>query len=155
MIMALGIAASAQEPKSTPAAAQQVETPAAKSAVFFDKQQMAAGFAKNEVLYRFAADHNYQITAGRREKPGEVEVHLTDTDIFYVVDGSFTIVTGGTVVGGRHTAATEIRGTSVSGGETRQLGKGDLIIIPKGTPHWTQKVDSPSTYLVVKVRDAK
>jgi glc operon protein GlcG len=116
---------------------------------------MAAGFAKNEVLYRFAADHNYQITAGRREKPGEVEVHLTATDIFYVVDGSFTIVTGGTVVGGRHTAPTEIRGTSVSGGETRQLGKGDLIIIPKGTPHWTQKVDSPSTYLVVKVRDAK
>jgi hypothetical protein len=50
-----------------------------------------------------------------------VEVHTCDTDIIYVLTGTATLVTGGTVVGGGETAPEEIRGTSVDGGETRAL----------------------------------
>jgi glc operon protein GlcG len=92
------------------------------------------------------------VHASRREKPGQAEVHLNDTDIIYVLDGTATFVTGGTVTEGKNIAADEIRGASVTGGETRQLKKGDVIIVPAGTPHWFKESSNPFTYYVVKVR---
>ena len=46
----------------------------------------------------------------------------------------------------------EYRGTMIDGGETRQLKKGDVVIVPKGTPHWFKQVDGTFLYYVVKVR---
>ena len=71
-----------------------------------------------------------------RGAEGQVEVHVKDTDIIYMLEGSTTFVTGGTMVGGKTTAPDEIRGSNVQGGETRTLTKGDVIIVPNGTPHW-------------------
>jgi mannose-6-phosphate isomerase-like protein (cupin superfamily) len=80
------------------------------------------------------------------------EVHLRETDVIYVQDGGATFVTGGSVIEGKTTAPDEIRGTSIRDGETRRLVKGDVIIVPKGTPHWFREVQAPFTYYVVKVR---
>ena len=46
----------------------------------------------------------------------------------------------------------EIRGSSISGGETRQLAKGDVVIVPAGVPHWFKEVSNPFLYYVVKAR---
>jgi quercetin dioxygenase-like cupin family protein len=92
------------------------------------------------------------VHASRRDSAGMVEVHARDTDIIYVLDGAATVVTGGKVVDGRETAADEIRGKSIDDGQRRQLAKGDVMIVPNGTPHWFQKVRAPFTYYVVKVR---
>jgi glc operon protein GlcG len=62
------------------------------------------------------------------------------------------LVTGGAPVGTKPIAAHELRGTSVTGGETRQLVPGDVIIIPNGVPHWFKEVSAPFNYYVVKVR---
>ena len=80
------------------------------------------------------------------------EVHLQDTDIIYVQDGSATVVTGGTVVDGNDTAPGEIRGARIADGARRTLVKGDVLIVPNGTPHWFEEVRAPFTYYVVKVR---
>jgi hypothetical protein len=69
-----------------------------------------------------------------------------------VLDGSATFVTGGAVEGGRTTAPGEVRGDAVRGGEIRRIAKGDVIIVPNGTPHWFQDVEGPLNYYVVKVR---
>jgi quercetin dioxygenase-like cupin family protein len=49
------------------------------------------------------------------------------------------------------TEADELRGSSIQGGETRQLKKGDVIIVP-GVPHWFKEVSNPILYYVVKAR---
>ena len=118
---------------------------------YFDKDHVAAAFNKGAVLFD-GGGTNYMVHASRRETPGQVEVHTRDTDIIYVLDGSFTFVTGGSMVDGKNIAADEIRGTSVTGGDTRRVGKGDVIIVPKGTPHWFKEVQGPVLYYVVKVR---
>ena len=46
----------------------------------------------------------------------------------------------------------EIRGAAIDGGESRAIAKGDVIIVPSGTPHWLKDVPGPPTYYVVKVR---
>ena len=73
-------------------------------------------------------------------------------DIFYVLRGTATFVTGGTVVGGKTTAPNEILGASIRDGKTHQLVKGDVIIVPQSTPHWFKQVEAPFLYFVVKVR---
>ena len=46
----------------------------------------------------------------------------------------------------------EIRGSRIDGGETRQLSKGDVIIVPNNTPHWFKEVGGTFLYYTIKVR---
>jgi mannose-6-phosphate isomerase-like protein (cupin superfamily) len=120
--------------------------------VYFGKQSVEESFAKGGVLYKFSPEHPFQINTARRTEPGIVEVHVTDADVMYILEGAVTMVTGGTVVDPKTIGLNEIRGTSVTGGETHHLGKGDMIVIPKNTPHWMKEVQGPVLYLVIKTR---
>ena len=99
-------------------------------------------------------DNRYKVHASRRDEPGEAEVHLLDTDIFYVLEGSAQFVTGGTLVDSRAIAKNELRGSAIDGGAARQLGVGDVITVPAGVPHWFERVDGPFVYYVVKSTNA-
>jgi uncharacterized protein GlcG (DUF336 family)/mannose-6-phosphate isomerase-like protein (cupin superfamily) len=133
-------------------------SPSSDSTVtYFESKKVTEGFSRGAVLvdngeYMMHAARNYMVHTSRREKPGMAEIHTLDTDIIYVVDGSATIITGGTAVDPKPTAPNEIRGTSIQNGERRQLNKGDIIIIPNGVPHWFKEVTNPFLYYVVKVR---
>ena len=81
-----------------------------------------------------------------------VEPGPKDADIIYVLDGTATFVTGGNAIDTATVAADEIRGKSIDGGETRQIAKGDVIIVPAGVPHWFREVSKPFLYYVVKAR---
>ena len=94
---------------------------------------------------------NLSITVAHRTEPGMVEVHDKETDTFYVLDGSATIVTGGKMVGGSVTGPGQQRGTDITGGQAQHLTKGDVMVIPAGLPHWFKEVPSSIDYYVVKV----
>jgi glc operon protein GlcG len=119
---------------------------------YWDQAQVKAAFAKGSVLFDGAGDRPYMVHASRRDSAGLAEVHAKDTDIIYVLDGTATVVTGGSVVEGKETATDEVRGKRIDNGERRKLAKGDVMIVPNGTPHWFQEVRGPFTYYVVKVR---
>ena len=118
---------------------------------FFSGQEVASAFAKGAVLLD-GTGRNYMVHASRREKAGQAEVHTLDTDVIYVLSGSATFVTGGKVVDGKVIEPNEIRGAAIDGGGARIIAKGDVIIVPNGTPHWFKEVKGPLTYYVVKVR---
>ena len=80
---------------------------------------------------------------------------VRDADLIYVLEGSATFVTGGRVVDGKTTAPDEIRGASIEGGETRLLARGDVIIVPAGTPHWFSEIQEAISYTVVRVDPAR
>lgn len=117
---------------------------------FLDRESVNAAFAKGAVL--FDKSSTYMVHASRREQPGLGELHTRDADIIYVLEGTATLVTGGTLVEPHDVSADEIRGKGVSGGDTRRLAKGDVIIVPAGTPHWFREVSAPFLYYVVKAR---
>ena len=64
-------------------------------------------FVKGRPLIETAAT---RCTPAARDAPGIAEVHASDTDIFYVLDGTATLVTGGRTVDAKSTAPDEIRG---------------------------------------------
>jgi glc operon protein GlcG len=119
---------------------------------YIARDQVSAAFTKGMPILEVG---DYKIHASRREGPGMAEIHTRDTDIAYVVQGSATLVTGGTALNVKPTAAEEFRGSGITGGETRQLGMGDIVVIPNGVPHWFKKVSPPFLYYVVKVRQAR
>jgi len=119
---------------------------------YFDKDQVAAAFAKGAVLLDGSDGRNYMVHASRREGPGQAEIHTKDTDVIYVLSGKATFVTGGTALEPKTVAPDEIRGKAIEGGETRQIAQGDVIVVPNGIPHWFKEVPGPFTYYVVKVR---
>ncbi len=115
---------------------------------YLEGDKVKAAFQKGMPLLEGS---DYKVHASHREKAGEAEVHEGETDIIYMLDGSATFVTGGKVVDGRSTGPGEIRGASIDGGTVRTLAKGDVIIVPKGTPHWFKEVTGIVNYYVVKV----
>ncbi|HZE88713.1 MAG TPA: cupin domain-containing protein [Verrucomicrobiae bacterium] len=116
---------------------------------YFAASDVKAAFEKGAVL---AKRENYMVHASRRDAAGQAEVHVKDADIIYVLEGSSTFVTGGRVVEGKETAPDEIRGSRIEGGETRTISPGDVLIVPRGTPHWFKEIQGPVVYYVVKVR---
>ena len=91
------------------------------------------------------------VSGSHREKAGQVEVHDKETDVIYVIEGEATFVTGGTAVGLKQTKAGQSIGTDVTGGESHHLTKGDVIVVPAGTPLWFKEVPKTVSYYVVKV----
>jgi len=134
----------------TAAFGARAEAPAPQ-VTYFDSAKVSAAFQKGAVLFD-GNGGNYMVHASRREAPGMAEVHTKDADIVYVLEGTATLVTGGAAVDLKNTAPDEFRGQSISGGDTRQLNKGDVIIISAGVPHWFKEVTNPFLYYVVKVR---
>ncbi len=116
---------------------------------YFPASKVSKAFEKGMPLLEIA---NYKIHASHRDGPGIVEVHSRDTDIIYMLEGTATLVTGGTIVYGKNIEPEEIRGKDIKNGETRQITKGDVIIVPNGVPHWFKEVSGPLNYYVVKVR---
>lgn len=127
-------------------------TPSAqRSVLFFDAKQVSTSFSTGAVLLD-ESDRNYMVHTSRRDKPGLAEIHTLDTDIIYVVQGTATVVTGGTAVDAKETAPNEIRGSRIEGGITRQLSKGEVIIVPNNTAHWFKEVNGEFMYYTIKVR---
>jgi len=119
---------------------------------YFEKSKVEEAFSKGAVLLDGSDGRNYAVHASRREKPGQAEIHTKDTDVIYVLDGTATLITGGEAVDAKTTELDELRGLSIRNGQTRKIGKGDVIVVPNGVPHQFVEVTHPFLYYVVKVR---
>ena len=119
--------------------------------LFFDAKQVSTSFSTGAVLLD-DSDRHYMVNTSRRDKPGLAEIHALDTDIIYVLEGNATLVTGGTAVDAKQTEPNEMRGSRIEGGITRQLSKGEVIIVPNNTPHWFKDVNGEFLYYTIKVR---
>jgi mannose-6-phosphate isomerase-like protein (cupin superfamily) len=110
-----------------------------------------------------AGGHNIGIGVVYRPKgaKGGSASHDKVSEVYQVLDGSGTLVTGGTIVNPQRRASgreevTQINGpgvsgTAIDGGVSRRITKGDMVIIPAGTPHWFSEVQESLTYTIVRI----
>lgn len=168
---ALGSAAVPNARRVNAADALQTGKPAAASsspATYIDSKKVAASYPKDGSvelfgpgLYKRGEKTVFNVHVNRHDKPMDPQYHIYNTHIMYVLDGSATYVFGGTLVGLKpfvpdphlpnRTADNAVTGTSIEGGETRHLSKGDVVIVPARTPHWFKEIQSPVSYLEVNV----
>ena len=126
--------------------ASAADTPPPAEVVQLDRAKIAAGGALLE-------NSLYKVQIARRVVPGAyVEIHTHDSDIFHILQGSATFVTGGTAVAPQPAGPGEIHAKSMVGGTAHHLTQGDIILIPHGIPHrFTSIEQGPLVYFVVKV----
>jgi len=77
----------------------------------------------------------YSVNMEHRIMGQNAAVHEKDAELFYVIDGSGTLVTGGKLVNEKRTNESNLTGTAIEGGSSKKVSKGDWIIVPEGVPH--------------------
>jgi mannose-6-phosphate isomerase-like protein (cupin superfamily) len=89
----------------------------------------------------------------RRTVAGEAELHEAESDLVHVRAGRALLTLGGVLKDKQRKVATgEFRAASIDGGATREVGPGDVLMIPPGIPHlWTPVGGEPFVYVIVKV----
>ena len=97
------------------------------------------------------------IMVRRRNGGGEPQyavVHPFSTETYYIVDGSGTLVTGGVLdpPPAEPSDPDVVRSKTIRNGVTHKVAKGDVIVVPPGTPHWFNAIDKTITYLESRVR---
>ena len=147
-----GAASAAEDEELALVGAKALDGKVSAGVTVFDKATVEKSFAAGGELINGKAGLSYMVHTSRRDKEGVAELHTLDTDIFYVLSGSATIVTGGKILGAKDTGPGEVRGDAIEGGETRTVRQGDVVVIPAGTPHWFREVKGPVTYYTVKAR---
>jgi mannose-6-phosphate isomerase-like protein (cupin superfamily) len=89
-----------------------------------------------------------------RGRDGVVELHENFADLFVVLDGRATLVTGGTITGAETIGPGEIRGVSIVGGTRQELRAGDVAHVPAGLPHqMLVPGDETFTAFVMKIEE--
>ena len=100
---------------------------------------------------------------GKLAQPAEASVaeHDLVSEVYHIIDGSATLVTGPDIVDEKRRTATlqNVRefngpgnnGTSIRNGVPHHLVAGDVIVIPAGTGHWFTRIDDHITYLMVRL----
>jgi mannose-6-phosphate isomerase-like protein (cupin superfamily) len=79
------------------------------------------------------------------------EIHDASDDVYYVLDGSATLTLGGTLDTPREVEPGEWRGPHISGGQKVEIKKGDLVVVPRGTPHHRSTIDQNFTMILIKI----
>ena len=82
----------------------------------------------------------------RVNMPQNASVHDKEAELFYIIGGGGTIVTGGKLVNPTKNGDNST-GSGVEGGTAKKLGKGDFVLVPEGTPHWFSTVDGELTMM--------
>ena len=92
-----------------------------------------------------------------QSQPGNAIRHDTSvTEIYYMLTGRGTLVTGGVIEeevstgSSPNTGRPNFAGPRIVGGVSRVVGPGDVIIIPPNVPHWWSSLDSDIRYLIFR-----
>jgi mannose-6-phosphate isomerase-like protein (cupin superfamily) len=86
-----------------------------------------------------------------RASVGTASVHETDAEFFYVIDGAATMVTGGKLTEEKRTNPANLTGSGIEGGVSKNVAKGDFIVVPEGTAHWFSAISSPLVLMTLHV----
>jgi mannose-6-phosphate isomerase-like protein (cupin superfamily) len=93
----------------------------------------------------------YNANLEYRASVATASVHEREAEVFYVIDGTATMITGGKLVNETRTNADNLSGTAIEGGVSRTVAKGDFIMVPEGTPHWFSSIDGALVLMTLHV----
>jgi mannose-6-phosphate isomerase-like protein (cupin superfamily) len=140
LLLALATSASAQAPAATP-------TDRTKASVF-TAADLAAALAKlpsdrPSSAVRVFSLAPYNVNVERRlARPQGASLHEAQAELFYVIEGSATLLTGGTLVAPTRNG-TNLQGSGIEGGVRQTFSKGDFLIVPSGVPHQFVDIKAP------------
>jgi len=137
---------------AVPAFAQQVVTPETTAGVYMSAADVAAAVAKlpknplaSVPVFKIGPFNvNVEHRLGAPAAAQAASVHDKDAELFFMMDGTATLVTGGKLVEGTKDG-DNWRGKSIEGGKSQKMSKGDFMMVPAGVPHWFTDINGQIT----------
>jgi mannose-6-phosphate isomerase-like protein (cupin superfamily) len=146
-LLAISGALAAQQPAAPKLYASAADVSAMMDKAKNDHKADQANFIQPILrLAPISANLEYRIAI-----PQAASVHEKEAEVFYVVDGAATLVTGGKLKDERRTNAENLGGSGIDGGTSRQIAKGDFAMVPENTPHWFTDIKSPLVLMSLHV----
>lgn len=154
MIMALAASASTQENEPLPK-----DTSNPRQAFYMSAADLAAVAAKlptrpsanTTILERYDASSitalGYRMAIDRRMQPQNGNVHNTEAEMWFVLEGSGAVTTGGKLV--PIMKEGKAVGRRIEGGVVNKVSKGDVLFFPEGVPH--QATEGTISFLTFEV----
>jgi len=152
MVIAVTVAAQAT---NTP---QRKPSEAIRSVVVFPDQSM------NDLQQKLRPDNKAEDLIGgpgmqlrvaiqheKNRTGAAAELHDASDDVYYVLEGSATLVLGGKLDAPQEIEPGEWRSRNITGGHTVEIKKGDLVIVPRGTPHQRSTDGKDFMMILIKV----
>jgi mannose-6-phosphate isomerase-like protein (cupin superfamily) len=123
----------AQQPKTYSSAADVAAMIAQANSTRKEGQATGGDTIHSRAPYRAGLDY--------RASVGPAAVQEKEAELFYVIDGSATLTTGGKLTNESRTNAENLSGSGIEGGTSRTISKGDFVIVPENTPHWFSSIN--------------
>jgi mannose-6-phosphate isomerase-like protein (cupin superfamily) len=135
-----------------PAFAQQTIGPETTTGVYMSAADVAAAVAKlpknplaSVPVFKIGPYNvNVEHRLGAPAAVQAASVHDKDAELFYMIDGTATLVTGGKLAEGTKDG-DNWRGKGIEGGKAQKMSKGDFMLVPAGVPHWFTNIDGQIT----------
>jgi uncharacterized RmlC-like cupin family protein len=137
---------------AVPAFAQQTVTPETTAGVYMSAADVSAAVAKlpsnplaSVPVFKigpFNVNVEHRLGAPAAAQAGSI--HEKDAELFYMIDGTATLVTGGKLIDGAKDG-DNWRGKGIDGGKAQKMSKGDFMLVPAGVAHWFTEINGQIT----------
>ena len=101
----------------------------------------ALGIVAGQITQLFETDGGRIVARRRQAGPNNASVHEGVSEIYNIIGGAGTFVTGGAITD------PEDRTAGITGGVATRVEAGDFVILPPGTPHWFSEIEGSITYV--------
>ena len=154
MMLAAVIGPTLGTAQSTPVSQPKVDHLTTAELLDKAKALEASAGAKGAASVKLNEYPNHYTMIALRNKNGSAEVHENYADIFVILKGEATLISGGSVVDPKTVSPGEITGAQVKDGSQTPVHEGDVLHIPAGVPHQLLLPEKAELiYFVVKVKE--
>ena len=154
IVSALGVSAQAAKtdiPQRQPSEAKRPVVVMSAQSLDDLKQKLKPGNKTEELLDSAGMELRVAVQHENNRTGAMAELHDASDDVYYVLEGSATLVLGGKLDAPKETEPGEWRSPRIIDGKTFEITKGDLVVVPRGTPHQRSTANKDFTMILIKI----
>ena len=115
------------------------------------KQKLKPGNQTEDLIDSAGMELRVAVQHENNKTGAAAELHDASDDVYYVLEGAATLVLGGKLEAPKEVEPGEWRSPKIIDGKTFEITKGDLVVVPRGTPHQRSTANKDFTMLLIKI----
>ena len=115
------------------------------------KQKLKPGNKTEELIDSAGMQLRVAVQHEANKTGAAAELHDASDDVYYVLEGSATLALGGKLDAPKEIEPGEWRSPKIIDGKTYEITKGDLVVVPRGTPHQRSTANKEFTMILIKI----
>jgi mannose-6-phosphate isomerase-like protein (cupin superfamily) len=151
LILAICICISAQPAQRKPSEATRPVVVMPARSLNDLKEKLKPGNKTEELIDSAGMQLRVAVQHENNRTGAAAELHDASDDVYYVLEGSATLLLGGKLDAPKEVEPGEWRSPKIVDGKTYEINKGDLVVVPRGTPHQRSTANKDFSMILIKI----